>query len=194
MKNNAFAEIVSTYKKVIPLNNGDGSRVLINHNRLLRSYEGAVGIKTGYTKKSGRCLVSCATRNGVTLICVTLNAPNDWQDHKTLLDYGFTQYESVALATPKSYTVRLNTINGDKSSFLAQNNNGLTVTLKKNNSCISVAYEANRLISPPVRKGECVGQLVFYNNGEKIGALPLYATENVEPIRYKKTIFERIFG
>ena len=63
-----------------------GQRTLSNHNRLLSMYEGAIGVKTGYTKAAGRCLVSAAERNGRTLIAVTLNDPNDWNDHMELLD------------------------------------------------------------------------------------------------------------
>jgi len=61
MKNPVFEEITATKKRIIPLLD-DGSRVLINHNKLLRLYEGTVGVKTGFTKRSGRCLVSCAER------------------------------------------------------------------------------------------------------------------------------------
>ena len=70
----------------------------MNHNRLLRTYDGAIGVKTGYTKQGGRCLVSAAQRDGVTLVCVTLSDPNDWRDHASLLDWVFSlcQY-NVAL-------------------------------------------------------------------------------------------------
>ena len=67
-------------------------RTLRNHNKLLWLYEGAVGVKTGYTLAAGRTLVSCARREGLTLICVTLNAPEDWKDHAALLDWGFAHY------------------------------------------------------------------------------------------------------
>ena len=194
MENPEFCKIVSTYKKVIPLNNGEGSRVLINHNRLLRSYCGAVGIKTGFTKKCGRCLVSCAIVDGVRLICVTLNAPNDWNDHKKMLDFGFSKYENISLADKGDYTVRLDLINGVKGSFLASNSSPLSVTLKKDNTDISAVLEANRLISAPIKKGDVVGKIVFYNKGEEIGKIDLLADENVNEIKYKKSIFERLFG
>lgn len=194
MKNPVFKEIVSTYKKTIPLNGGEGTRVLINHNRLLRSYDGAIGIKTGFTKKCGRCLVSCAERDGVMLVCVTLNAPSDWQDHTKMLDYGFSQYVNIELASPQDYTIKMNAINGDKSSFLATNLDGLNVTLKKNNVNISAVFEANRLICAPINKGDTVGRIVFYNNGDEIGSLAIVSKEQINDIKYKKSIFERLFG
>lgn len=88
MQNEIFAEIVQT--KSIEV----ADRHLVNHNRLLNDI-GACGVKTGFTKSCGRCLVSARMQNGRLLICVTLNAPNDWEDHKTLYTYGFFQYTQV---------------------------------------------------------------------------------------------------
>ena len=67
------------------------TRIIINHNKLLSLYDGCIGIKTGYTKKSGRSLASAAEKDGRTLICVTINAPDDWNDHKKLFDFGFSK-------------------------------------------------------------------------------------------------------
>ena len=193
MKNPQFVRIVSTLKRAIPLNNGEGTRVLVNHNRLLRSYDGAIGIKTGFTKRCGRCLVSCAEKDGVTFICVTLNDPNDWHDHQEMLDYGFSRYECVNLANPQDYSISLTAVNGQKQSFLATNFQGLCVVLKKDNINISASLEANRLCSAPIKKGQRVGKIVFYNNDEIIGTLPLISLENIKEISYKKSIFERLF-
>ena len=85
LKNPCFREIVST-KEITT-----AGRTLRNHNRLLWEAD-ACGVKTGYTKACGRCLVSAKEQNGRMLICVTLNAPDDWADHKALYDYGFSQY------------------------------------------------------------------------------------------------------
>ncbi len=88
MENPLIRWIVSS--KELKISNGDkGARFLKNHNKLLWQYEGCTGIKTGYTKKCGRCLVSSAKRGSRELIAVTLNAPDDWRDHKILFDYGF---------------------------------------------------------------------------------------------------------
>jgi D-alanyl-D-alanine carboxypeptidase len=85
MKIPVFAEIVGTKSQTV------AGRTLSNHNRLLREI-GACGVKTGYTKACGRCLVSAKEQHGRMLICVTLNAPNDWADHTALYAYGFSQY------------------------------------------------------------------------------------------------------
>ena len=93
LKNPEFAQIVSskTYKV-----QGEGKaypRQLTNHNKLLNMCKGCIGVKTGFTKAAGRCLVSACERDGMTLICVTLNAPNDWSDHCNLYDDLFSQYK-----------------------------------------------------------------------------------------------------
>jgi len=194
MKNPVFEEITATKKRIIPLLD-DGSRVLINHNKLLRLYEGTVGVKTGFTKRSGRCLVSCAERDGVRLICATLNAPCDWNDHKKLLDMGFTQYENIRLCEAGDYTVRLNCINGETNSLLCSNFDSLSITLKKGmGDKIRAVTEYDRLLSAPIKKGDRVGQVVFYSDDKKIRECPLYALESVKSIKYRKSILERIFG
>ena len=86
MENPIFAQTVST--KTVKI----GQRSLRNHNKLLWRVEGTDGVKTGFTKAAGRILVSSATRDGRRLICVTLNDGNDWQDHATLLEDGFSRY------------------------------------------------------------------------------------------------------
>ena len=86
MNNPIFAQTVSTKNIVV------GKRTLRNHNKLLWSLEGAEGVKTGFTKAAGRILVSSAQRQGRRLIAVTMNAPNDWTDHKELLDNGFSAF------------------------------------------------------------------------------------------------------
>ena len=138
-------------------------------------------------------MVSCAYRDGVTLICVTLNAPNDWNDHKNMLDFGFEKYTNVKLANENSYTIRLNSIGGSKESFLAMSCGELNVTLERNNVNISAVFEANRLIPAPIYVGDIVGRIVFYNNGLEIGSVPVKAVESVKAINYKKSFFERLF-
>ncbi len=91
MENEDFARVVSTKEYRF------GTRVLTNHNKLLWRYEGAEGVKTGFTKAAGRILVSSAKRQGRRLICVTIHAPDDWNDHEALLDAAFSRFESRIL-------------------------------------------------------------------------------------------------
>jgi D-alanyl-D-alanine carboxypeptidase (penicillin-binding protein 5/6) len=93
MKHNHFRHIVSMQKARI--GEGESARVIGNKNKMLWQYDGANGVKTGYTKNSGRCLVSAAKINGMQLIAVVLNHPNMWADSTALLDYGFDSFEMV---------------------------------------------------------------------------------------------------
>ena len=100
MKDGDFRTITSTQRKVIPWVGNEYSRVLENKNKLLKTYEGATGGKTGYTGKAGRCLVFSAERDGMELIGAVLNCPT-WFDTATqLLDWGFENFRpEVALKT-----------------------------------------------------------------------------------------------
>ena len=97
MENETFCQVVSTVKKAVPMEDGGATRVFINHNRLLRSYDDIVGVKTGYTKKCGRTLVSASDKDGMKFIAVTLCDGDDWRDHRALHDYGQSLYERVKL-------------------------------------------------------------------------------------------------
>lgn len=184
LKNELFAKIVKTRTYKI---GGENTlpRTLVNHNKLLRLYDGANGVKTGYTKKTGRCLVSSASRDGVELITVTLNDPNDWCDHKNLFDYGFSIYESVKLCDIGDYTVELNVQGGKKSTVLLTNNTAISFTQKRGEGQIYSVLEAPSEICAPIYKGQELGKIVFYKNDEKIGETALVSLENIKKIEEK---------
>ena len=92
MSNDDFREIVAERVYTATLPESGGTLTFSNHNKLLKTYEGATGIKTGYTKATGRCLVSSAKRDGMEFIAVTLNDPNDWADHAEMLDASFAAH------------------------------------------------------------------------------------------------------
>lgn len=183
-----FAKIVSTTRYTIPLQDGEGTRVLVNHNRLLRHYTDVIGVKTGFTKTSGRCLVSAAEQNGVRMVAVTLDAPDDWQDHRTLLDYGFTKYEAVMLAAPGEISVSLPCVGGE---LTAANTDGLTMVLPVGTT-ITQTVESRGLWFPPVACGQTVGYVRFFADGKEIGTLPLYATVGVDAPTKERGILEKI--
>ncbi|MGO4544259.1 D-alanyl-D-alanine carboxypeptidase family protein [Paenibacillus sp. 2TAB23] len=98
LKNDVFAEIVSTRVKKVPNPHEKWEYSYTNKNKMLSMYEGADGVKTGYTKKSLRCLVSSATREGQQLAAVTINDGDDWSDHRKMLDWGFKHYPLQEIA------------------------------------------------------------------------------------------------
>lgn len=195
LENEVFAKIVSTYKKTIPLDENDGVRLLINHNKLLKSYDGAIGVKTGFTKKSGRCLVSAAERGGMRLICVTLNAPDDWRDHKIMLDHGFGQYSSQLLCN-KGYVADILPIVGGKTDHVtAICDREVRLTLPRaalNN--IERRIELSRFEYAPVTEGDRIGTIIFTLNGEELARVPLIAGYSSEKLSYKKSLWERIIS
>ena len=177
--NETFREIVSTYKKTIPLNETEGVRLLINHNKLLKSYEGAMGIKTGFTKKSGRCLVSAANRDGLEFIAVTLNAPDDWQDHTKLLNHGFSIIESRTLCEIGEFSYIIPAVGGDCDHVKVENAEKVTVLLPRSSAEIECKIELPRFVYSPVNSGEVIGRIVFYLNGKEIAHSKLVTATSV---------------
>ena len=192
MQNESFRKIVSTYKTTIPLNKNEGTRVLINHNKLLKSYEGAIGVKTGFTKKSGRCLVSAAEIDGVEYICVTLNAPSDWNDHKKLLDYASSLYECVTLCDVGEFDYSLPLVNCESGYVTVANKDSLSLILPRERGDIEYVIELPHFYYNGVSHGEELGSLVFYLDGEIIASTPMCAQYSVAQIKNKTSFFERI--
>ena len=184
LENETFAEIVSCKTKTI----SDGKRYLSNHNRLLRSYEGCIGVKTGYTIATGRTLVTAAERDGLTLVAVTLNDRSDWADHTKLLDYGFANYESVALEGVSD--MPLPVVGGIAESVSVSAPDG-TVVLPKGQT-VTRRLVMPQFIYAPVEQGDVLGYAEYYCNGERIAVEPLTAVSSVEVRRL--SFWERLFG
>ncbi len=193
LSNPGFAKICSTYKKNIPLNGDEGVRVLVNHNKMLHLYEGAIGVKTGFTKKSGRCLVSAAEREGLRLIAVTLNAPNDWRDHTDLLDFGFSRYTRVTCAEKGAHKASLPVVGGDSETLTAVNAESLAATLKKEHGKITYRIEAPHFLYAPINKGDVVGKIVFLCDNREIASSNLVASEAVG-LASRGGFFSRLFS
>lgn len=191
MRNEMFRTIVSTRRMTIPLNDQEGVRLLLNHNRLLRSYDGAIGLKTGFTKRSGRCLVSAAERDGVTMIAVTLNAPDDWDDHRNMLDYGFSRYTSLLLQAAGSYTRSIPLIGMRQTEIAICNTNDVRVILPSDHGQIQMYCEAPRWLSGPITEGQKIGQLVWKCNGETIATESLIAQSSIDFSPKKPSLWER---
>ena len=194
MKNETFRQVVSTHKKTIPLNETEGVRLLINHNKMLKGYSGAVGIKTGYTKKSGRCLVSAAEKDGVSLIAVTLNAPDDWQDHAKLLDMGFSLFESRLICSDGEFSYTLPIVGGDKDYVTVQSKGEIRLTLPCDTGKITYQVELADFEYAPINAGDEIGRIIFYADGIELASAPLCASFGSERTVYKKSILQRLFG
>lgn len=165
-----------------------------NHNKLLTQYPGCVGVKTGFTKEAGRCLVSAAERDGALLIAVTLNAPNDWEDHTALLDYGFTQVEPYPLA---GGDVRLTVpvVGSPVEVVSLRGSNGGEVTLPLGQGAqVERVVRVPKFLYAPVEAGEQVGEICWYLEGQLLGSAPLTAA-GAAPLQEKApSLWERLFG
>ena len=139
MQNEEFAAAVGQTTLSVPFISPEKTVRYENHNRLLKLYPDCTGIKTGFTKKAGRCLVSSAERDGARLICVTLNAPDDWNDHMNLYDYGFAQLAERTY-TADFQPVSLPAVGGEKEC--------ISLTLQTQGSAVHPF---------PVGKGEGIG-------------------------------------
>ena len=137
-----------------------------------------LGGKTGYTKSSGRTLVTSAERNGTVLICVTLNAPDDWNDHSTLLDLGFEAVRTVTFSRSELQT-EVTVAGGTEANLFCSPLGDICITVKQGDE-ISVTFDQQRILFAPVSKGETVGKVRFYKNGELIKEAPLIAEAGID--------------
>lgn len=172
LENETFAEICSTDKIKLSFGNPPAARWLENHNRLLSMYEGCIGVKTGFTKAAGRCLVSAAERDGRRLICVTLNAPDDWNDHAALFDAGFAR-ETKKLWS-KEEAVSISVTGGTQTKVEAYTEQNL-----ESYTDGEVEVLTHPFYYAPIAAGDVVGTVRLKNEDGTEQRIPLLAKEGV---------------
>ena len=170
MENPDFREITSL--RTVTL----GDKTLINHNKLLKLCKGCKGGKTGYTLAAGRCLVSCCERDGMRLVCVTLSAPDDWNDHIKLYNRAFSEYEYINAAENAEFSIPL--ISGEVSKITLRA--GKLMALLPVDSKLSFKAELPFFAFAPVSAGERAGKLKIYAEGRLQGEAELFFTESVK--------------
>lgn len=151
MENELFSTIVSTKSYVT---SGENPRYFSNHNRLLSSFDGAVGIKTGYTSKSGRCLVSAAQFEDERYIAVTLGDPLDWNDHKEMHSYAREHYDSIEIA--------------HKESFRIYCGNDIYAPIE--NIFVTISGDADFFVDYKITLKGDVGKVEFFAQDKKLGS------------------------
>ncbi len=149
-----------------------------NHNRLLWLYEDAIGMKTGFTKKSGKCLVSAAKRDGVTLVAATLNGGDYWNDHISLFEYGFSQTASVPLEVPALPTVTVCGGTASSVEVLAEAPKPV-VLLKEEKALLKAECQLPTFVWAPVEAGETVGVLRYTVGDRTVAEVPLTIKETI---------------
>lgn len=194
MKNETFKTIVATKSHNIPWEGHEWDRKLKNHNKLLYQYDGCDGVKTGFTKKSGRCLVSSATRNSVQLIAVTLKDPDDWKDHAALLDYGFSLLTPKTLVEKGQKTEPVPVKNGESDHVSAMYSESVILPVTEGDSTdFKLTFAEN--VEAPVKAGDVVGFAEVFLNGKSVGKTDIVAGEDVQRLyvpQFKDYFFQLI--
>lgn len=186
MRNETVARIVGTRSATF------GTRTFTNHNKLLGTYDGCLGMKTGYTELAGRTLVTCVERDGMRLIAVTLHDRQDWEDHKALYDYGFSTYTRKRLCE-KDRTVRTLPVTGSLVRFVGvAPMTELYYPLAEGEEA-SVFLELPDQAAAPIRAGGIAGRMEFYLGRERLGGVYLaYAGSVDRNVFLRRSLMERI--
>ncbi len=188
MENPIFRQTVSA--KTVRV----GERYLTNHNKLLWRVDGAEGVKTGYTRAAGRILVSSASRNGRRLVCVTINAPDDWNDHAALLEKGFSGYTVQKLIT-KGQSLGIAEVAGGQQgqvSLIAQEEFSFALAPGEQ---VSLELPGPGFAYGPVVQGQQAGYAHVFLDGAPVGKIPVVYGETVElEPEPKKSLLQRMLG
>lgn len=186
-KNAEFMKIVSAK------NYAEDGRNFVNHNKLLKMSSRIDGIKTGFTKKAGRCLVSSAEENGMRLVAVTLSAPNDWNDHLKLYDFGFENYEKKTYFSKKAVVSNVSVIGGCKKFLPAVAEEELFAIASKGDSQeLTVKMYLPRFLYAPIIEKQIIGEirLINKNNNEVLSKVNIISGESCEQMP-KKSFLQR---
>lgn len=186
LDNSTVAELCATKSITV------GTRTFVNHNKLLWRCEGCVGMKTGFTEKAGRTLVSAAVRDGQTLICVTLNDGDDWNDHRKLLDYGFRTYPRQVLCRAGEVLGAV-AVEGSLIPTMPVAAKGeLGYPLKAGEQLVP-EVELLRSATAPLPPGVQLGELRWRLDGEVVAQMPLVSQGNAGlDLREPLTFLERL--
>lgn len=170
MNNETFCTIVASKRYIVQENDTHDTMFFLNKNKMLSSFDGANGIKTGYTTRSGRCLVSSARRNNLQLVCVTLNDYNMWEDSKMLMQKIFDNYVSVNFGDKNNcnWSIPLDSIDsetGKNNSIDISLKNSITFPMRKNQK-INFTFKIiiDKILTPTVPKYAKIGKIFIYND------------------------------
>ena len=188
MKNPVFYQTVST--KSVRF----GSRSLQNHNKLLWRVDGADGVKTGFTKAAGRILVSSATRQGRRLICVTINDGNDWQDHSSLLEEGFSRYTPNQIVQQGECMGTVSVLGGESERVQLLAGEDFTYPLAAEEKP-EILLPGPGFVYAPVVQGQDAGVGYVCLDGKVVGKVSMVYGQTVEYEKTpKRSFWKRLFG
>ena len=179
-----FRELVSRSRYTTAT--GDRVRTFRTKNRMLTEVEGGCGVKTGFTKKAGRCLCFAARREGMLLIGAVLNAPDMWNDAKKLLDRGFSTFELHTFLTPGQAVGAVPVGGSAKKTLPAAAKEGILYPIRKDGTDhADLAIRLSETLTAPVAAGARIGEAVLTVHGERVVSVPLIAREGAEPLSFR---------
>lgn len=195
LKNDTLAAIFQMKSATIHMGAPKREVTVANHNRLLQLYPDAIGLKTGFTKKAGRCLVSAARRDGVTFIVVTLNCPDDWDDHMHLYDAAFAQVEPVSLPSVELPALRVAGSDKQRLTLTMEPPPAITA-LQGDAARIRCRLELPSFVWGGIRQGDRVGWAVYTLDGNEVKRLPVKAAQDAlsRPVAGYGGQLWRLFG
>ncbi len=187
LNNPVFEEIVSTKYYTMPWEGHDWDRAMRNKNKILWTYEGANGVKTGYTKKAGRCFVGSSKRNGMQLIAVVLNCGPMFEESTALLDYGFENYRNVPIVEQDQFIQTLTVINGvqEEVNLVAKQEYSIALNESELN-LIRTKVVVPHALEAPIEAGQWAGSLQIYLGHELVEEIPIITERGVE----RRTIWD----
>lgn len=192
LENPVFAEICRCSDAQVEYGNPPYLRWLSNSNKMLWQYEGCIGVKTGFTDNARRCLVSAAERNGVRLICVTLNAPNDWDDHRKMLDYGFEQVKPTEIVLPNPVSVPV--IGGYEQDVTLVLRETVKLSLSEQESkTVNVELYVQPFLYAGFGAGSRAGSARIYLNGEFVREIELVTAYGVQAQEQQLGFWQRLW-
>lgn len=190
-RNPLFEQIVNTKTKNIPWPGKDHDRELYNENRMLWLFDGANGVKTGYTDDAGRCLVSAAKRDGIQLIAVVLDSERMWDDSIALLDYGFKQVSPQIVYNKGDILKTVRVVNGKAGAVMLKiNANLVEPVFSDDNDDFRTEVDAPSSIQAPIVAGQKIGVVKLKYKNTEIATADLVAGETVE----SKSFFGYLWG
>ncbi|MBO5360654.1 MAG: D-alanyl-D-alanine carboxypeptidase [Clostridia bacterium] len=166
----------------------DGATQLVNTNKLIRFYQGATGLKTGTTSKAGCCISASAERGGTHLVAVIMGSPTSddrFNAAKTLLNWGFANFETVTPVPDSSLLADVNVIGGYKDSFTPVVETPAPILMKKGSAeSLVQSVELVTDVNAPVVSGETVGTLTFTVDGETVAEYRIISPEEIKKLDF----------
>ena len=148
------------------------------HSRFLRDYPGADGVKSGYTKQSGKCYVGSATRDGWRLVSAVLGSPDANHDTAAMMDYAFASYQPVSVVKPDGKCADVEVSGGWHRSVGGVVSKELRVPVSKAGGTITTRLDIDK-VEAPIEKGQKLGKLVALVDGKRVAAVDLLAGEDL---------------